>query len=514
MSNEVLLSQYEHSSRLFQLADRITLSQPQHILLKNLQGSSPAFVISAIFRLPASSQLNPVVVCEDAEIAAYFHNSLENLTKALDIFYFPSSFKNNKTYQELNSSHVMLRTEALTRWSAGGNKKIIVTYPEALFEKVVLPETLADNMIRLKSGESIHPEELMESLVGYGFERTDFVYEPGQFALRGGILDIYSFGNEKPYRIELFGNDVDSIRIFDPETQLSERKLLQLSIIPNIETQFEDGDKVSLLEFLPENTAVWLQDWDVIKEKLLVEEEDLHFFIELLKEQVPVSKKTAADDDDDKLEKKIITQDDFITAAALEEQMHLRHRIEFGHSPSLTTLHEIEFHTKEQPAFNRQFDLLIKDLKSREAKKYDIYLFAENPKQLERLHTIFLDLKAEIQLTPVPISIHQGFIDDDLKVVCFTDHQIFQRYHKYRVKQAYNKNKALTLRTLRELQPGDYVTHIDHGVGVYSGLQKIEANGKIQEAVRIIYKDSDILYVNINSLHKISKYTGKEGNLY
>ena len=166
MSNELLLGLYEHSSRLFQLADRLTLSKPQHILLKNLQGSSPAFIISAIFRLPVSSQLNHVVVCEDAETAAYFHNSLENLTKALDIFYFPSSFKNNKTYQELNSSHVMLRTEALTRWSAGGNKKIIVTYPEALFEKVVLPETLAGNMIRLKSGETIQPEELMESLVG------------------------------------------------------------------------------------------------------------------------------------------------------------------------------------------------------------------------------------------------------------------------------------------------------------------------------------------------------------
>src|SRR5450755_4564859 len=321
MSNENLLGLYEHSSRLFQLADRITMSRPQHILLKNLQGSSPAFVITAIFNLPATSQLNHVVVCEDAETAAYFHNSLENLTKALDIFYFPSSFKNNKTYQELNSSHVMLRTEALTRWSGGGNKKIIVTYPEALFEKVVLPETLAGNMIRLKSGETIQPEKLMETLVGYGFERTDFVYEPGQFALRGGILDIYSFGNEKPYRVELFGNEVDSIRVFDPETQLSERKLLQVSIIPNVETQFEDGDKVSLIEFLPENTAVWLQDWDVIKEKILVQEEDLHFFLELQKNLVPDKKQNVKDDDDDIIEKKTATEEDFIKAGALEQEL-------------------------------------------------------------------------------------------------------------------------------------------------------------------------------------------------
>jgi len=194
-----------------------------------------------------------------------------------------------------------------------------------------------------------------------------------------------------------------------------------------------------------------------------------------------------------------------------EKALPSRHVIEYGLRPTIAHQFEIEFHTREQPAFNRQFDYLIRDLKSWAQKNFQLFLFAENPRQLERLHSIFQDLKAEIHFTPLPVSIHEGFIDEDLKVVCYTDHQIFQRYHKYRIKQAYNKNKALTLRTLRELQPGDYVTHIDHGVGVYSGLQKIEANGKLQEAVRIIYKDSDILYVNINSLHKIAKYTGKEG---
>ena len=512
MNLNVLLEAFEKDSRIFSIADRITMSAPQQLFLKNLHGSASQFVVAAIFQHPACAQVNHLIVLNDAEEAAYFHNTLENLTNALDLFYFPSSFKNKKNFRLLNSSHVMLRTEALTKLSGGGNKKIIVTYPEAIFEKVVLARTISANIIRIKNGDTLDTGHLLEQFADYGFVRTDFVYQPGQFAVRGGILDIYSFGNEKPYRVELFGNEVDSIRVFDPETQLSERKLLQVTIIPNVETQFEDGEKISLLDFLPENTAVWLQDWDVIKEKILVQEEDLHFFLELQKESQPI-KKQAAEEDEDLVEKKTVTGLDFIKANILEEQLQLRHRIEFGHRPSLTTLHEIEFHTKEQPAFNRQFDLLIKDLKSREAKKYNIYLFAENPKQLERLHTIFIDLKAEIQLTPVPVSIHQGFIDDDLKVVCYTDHQIFQRYHKYRVKQAYNKNKALTLRTLRELQPGDYVTHIDHGVGVYSGLQKIEANGKLQEAVRIIYKDSDILYVNINSLHKIAKFTGKEGSV-
>ena len=512
MNLNVLLEAFEKDSRIFSIADRITMSAPQQLFLKNLHGSASQFVVAAIFQHPACAQVNHLIVLNDAEEAAYFHNTLENLTNALDLFYFPSSFKNKKNFRLLNSSHVMLRTEALTKLSGGGNKKIIVTYPEAIFEKVVLARTISANIIRIKNGDTLDTGRLLEQFADYGFVRTDFVYQPGQFAVRGGILDIYSFGNEKPYRVELFGNEVDSIRVFDPETQLSERKLLQVTIIPNVETQFEDGEKISLLDFLPENTAVWLQDWDVIKEKILVQEEDLHFFLELQKESQPL-KKQVAEEDEDLVEKKTVTGLDFIKANILEEQLQLRHRIEFGHRPSLTTLHEIEFHTKEQPAFNRQFDLLIKDLKSREAKKYNIYLFAENPKQLERLHTIFIDLKAEIQLTPVPVSIHQGFIDDDLKVVCYTDHQIFQRYHKYRVKQAYNKNKALTLRTLRELQPGDYVTHIDHGVGVYSGLQKIEANGKLQEAVRIIYKDSDILYVNINSLHKIAKFTGKEGSV-
>ncbi|HEY8733655.1 MAG TPA: transcription-repair coupling factor, partial [Puia sp.] len=339
MSNESLLGLYEHSSRLFQLADRLTLSQPQRIWLKNLQGSSPAFIISAIFGLPASSQLNHVIVCEDAETAAYFHNSLENLTRALDIFYFPSSFKNNKTYQEVNSSHVMLRTEALTRWSGGGNKKIIVTYPEAIFEKVVLPETLAGNMIRLKSGETIKPEDLMESLVGYGFERTDFVYEPGQFALRGGILDIYSFGNEKPYRVELFGNEVDSIRIFDPESQLSERRLLQVNIIPNIETHFTSEKKISLFGFLPENTVLWMHDLKFTREKIALLEKELEEFL--------ASGSHRETDPGDSAVKRIVSAEDFICTADIDEASKTRHLVEFGRiqNPEAFT---IEFHTRPQ----------------------------------------------------------------------------------------------------------------------------------------------------------------------
>lgn len=509
MNLNVLLEQYQNNPRLFQLADKLSFAQSQRIFLKNLQGSSAEFVVTAVFNHTATSTLNHVVVLNDAEEAAYFHNTLENLTQALDLFYFPSSFKNRKNFRILNSSHVMLRTEALTKLAAGGNKKILVTYPEAIFEKVVLPKTLSSNIITIKTNDSINPESLMELFVMYGFERTDFVYEPGQFAVRGGILDIYSFGNEKPYRVELFGNEVDSIRIFDPETQLSERKLLQVNIIPNVETQFSTEEKVSLFDFLSENTIVWLKDWDVIAEKVQQQYDEMEGFMQLLKEGYQMK---ANEEEEDIRVLKEVSAADFVPLAVINEQLEKRHIVEFGYKPQLSNT-EIEFATRPQPAFNRQFDLLIKDLTAHEAAKYSIYIFAEQVKQLERLNSIFADLKTEIQFVPVPSSIHEGFIDEDLKIVCYTDHQIFQRYHKYKVKQAYNKNKALTLKTLRDLQPGDYVTHIDHGVGTYSGLQKLEVNGKLQEAVRIIYKDSDILYVNINSLHKISKYTGKEGTV-
>ncbi len=552
MSVRDLLDRYQQSPRLFSLADKLTFAQPQTIILKNLRGSSSQFVAAAIFLHPSCSQLNHLIICNDAEEAAYFHNTLENLTDALNVFYFPSSFKSRKNFKLLNSSHVMLRTEALTKFSSSAVNRTgaLITYPEAIFEKVVVPKAISSNIIFLKTGDEIEPDKLFEQLVSYGFERTDFVYEPGQFAVRGGIVDIYSFGNEKPYRLELFGNDIDSIRIVDPETQLSERRLLQVSIIPNVETQFDEADKVSLLEFLPGNTIVWIQDEELLREKLLTAEEDVHLFIQMIASSSQPKKQE--EEQDDKLIKKNVRADEFISEKLFFEQLNSKHRVYFGHGPHLTSpngvgsaaqpllsqeannridssisevgvwdtspvggsrMGAIEFHTKEQPAFNRQFDFLINDLKSWKAKNFDVNIFAENPKQLERLYTIFKDLKEEINFNPIATSIHEGFIDEDLKIICYTDHEIFQRYHKYKVKQAYNKNKALTLRALRELQPGDFVTHIDHGVGVYSGLQKIEANGKVQEAVRIIYKDNDILYVNINSLHKIAKYTGKEGTV-
>ncbi|MFN0083221.1 MAG: hypothetical protein ACKVOM_11955, partial [Ferruginibacter sp.] len=331
MNADVLMSMYKNDPRSFKIVDGITLpaatlsgSKPQQLHLKGLNGSASQFILAAVHANDAASQLNHLVILRDAEEAAYFHNSLENITGALDVFYFPSSFKNKKNYQLLNSSHVMLRTEALTKITQAKNlsqaKKIVVTYPEAIFEKVVLSKTLSENIISIKQADELNVNTMLQRFIEHGFSKTDFVYEPGQFAIRGGILDIYSFGNEKPYRIELFGNEVDSIRIFDPETQLSERKLLQVNIIPNVETQFETGEKVSLLEFLPENTVVWMEDWEFIREKIEDETDGVSLF----------TFKEIDENATDNLYVKVLNAADFVNAQTLEDEIGQRHIIEIG----------------------------------------------------------------------------------------------------------------------------------------------------------------------------------------
>src|SRR6195952_2905045 len=276
MNVDVLKELYLKDPRIFQLADKLSFAKPEQIYLDGLNGSSKEWIVNALFQHKSASQTSHLVVLNDQEEAAYFHNTLEALTdNALNLFYFPASFKNKKNYRILNSSHVMLRTEGLTKLAAMPNHNLIITYPEALFEKVVLAKALSSNIISIKQAETIDVNGLLELFVMLGFSRSDFVYEPGQFALRGGILDIYSFGNEKPYRVELFGNEVDSIRIFDPESQLSERRLAQVQIIPNIETHFSTEKKVTLFEFLPENTVIWMHDHRFIREKMAILETEL-----------------------------------------------------------------------------------------------------------------------------------------------------------------------------------------------------------------------------------------------
>ncbi len=492
---------YAQHPALKNILDEVLCPKPKLICLQNAFASSFSFIATTVFK---QANVNHVFILDDKESAAYFHNDFESLSQALDICLFPDSYKKTGTISELNSSHVMLRAEALMKFNVEmPHRKVLITYPEALIEKVINRDTFSKNTIFIKQNQKLDIEFLIEFMIEMGFSKVDFVYEPGQFAIRGGIIDIYSFGNEHPYRIELFDDEVDTIRIFNPETQLSERKLLQVTIIPNIETHFSSNEKMALFDFLPANTVIWVHDAELMMERIRKME---NHFIEKGNIQIL----------DEKEEEITLTKNDFTSCDLLISQIQKRTVIEFGKGFaedifSMPIHKTIVLHTKEQPSFNRNFEWLIKDLKERTEEHFTLFIFAENPKQLERLRSIFAELQANILFTPIPISIANGFIDNDIKVVCYTDHQLFQRYHKYKMKQAYSQGKALSLRALKELQPGDFVAHIDHGIGRYSGLQKIDVNGVMQEAVRILYKDNDVLYVNINSLHKITKFTGKEG---
>ncbi|HUX84724.1 MAG TPA: transcription-repair coupling factor [Chitinophagaceae bacterium] len=500
MDLEDLLLRYEGDYRTNQLVQGLSMPGPAKIRLEGAAGSLPALIASAIHR---HTSVNHVFILNDAEEAAYFLNDLEGLTRALDLFYFPDSFKKEGDFSQIHSSHILLRTEALLHFSdEQPRRKVLATYPQALLEKVIAPDSFQANLIHIQKGDTLKLDSLLEKLSAFGFQRTDFTYGPGEFAMRGGILDIYSFGNDHPYRVELSGDEVESIRIFDPETQLSDRKLSRVTIIPSLESAIHTGGRVALPGFLPGDTVFWVRDWRFLRDAIRKLETGVQAFF--------AGGSQPASGTEEELIR--IGPEDFLSWDQLEGLLDQRTCVEFGSSsggraPDLT----VHFESAPQPVFNRQFNLLISDLQQREVSGYSAFIFAENPKQLERLRAIFEDLEAGISFEPLSTPISHGFIDHDLKLVCYTDHEIFQRYHKYRVRQAYNKNRALTLKTLRELQPGDFITHIDHGIGVFSGLQKIEVNGKMQEAVRIVYRDQDLLYVNINSLHKISKYIGKEG---
>ena len=501
MNLQYLQGLYEQHPCLKKLTDDLLLPAPKLLRLNNIRHAAFSFFATSVFK---SLDYNHIFILDDKEAAAYFQNDFETLSGALDVCLFPDSFKKTGQFGELNSSHVMLRAETLMKWNAEQvRKKVLITYPEAITEKVVNPNTFTKNTVFIKQNQKLDTPFLLEFLLDMGFVKEDFVYEPGQFAIRGGIIDIYSFGNEYPYRVELFDDEVESIRLFNPETQLSERRLLQVSIIPNIETHFDRSEKISLFEFIPENTIIWIHDAAHCVERI----RKMTRFLEEKKEVIYVN---------DKEEETKILPEDFLSPEELVRQISQKRLVEFGKGFAdeefrVPVYKDFSFQVNEQPAFNRNFELLIQDLNDKSAAHFTLFIFSENAKQLERLRSIFAELKANILFTPIANSISAGFIDHDLKVVCYTDHQIFQRYHKYKMKQAYSQGKALNLRALKELQPGDFVAHIDHGIGRYSGLQKIDVNGVMQEAVRILYKDNDVLYVNINSLHKITRYTGKDG---
>ncbi|MEN9525273.1 MAG: hypothetical protein RLZZ256_657, partial [Bacteroidota bacterium] len=393
-----LVNRYAAHPRLEELRGRISLPQPQQIHLGGLQGSAACFVLAAAYQHEDFSKWNHVVVLDSPESAAYFHNAMESLTGALDLFYFPSSYKSPRDFIRLSSSHVMLRTEALMRFSKGGNRKILITYAQALLEKVESASRYADHLITIKTGDTLDVPGLLQQLDKHRFQRTDFVYEPGQFAIRGGILDIYSFGNDKPYRIELFGSEVDSIRIVDPETQLSERKILQVNIIPHVEALSSDSEQISLFDFLPANTIFWLEDEATSMEQARDWLLDLDAYLEKAIPLGPV-------EDEERGLVRLPSKNDLLSIDSVENGLIGFHRLSFGHQ-SNNSESTCDFQTRMQPAFNRQFELLIRDLKAHAAQGYAITIASENPRQLERLQQIFDDLQAELVFEPMIASIH------------------------------------------------------------------------------------------------------------
>ena len=476
------------------VAAGIKTSGNQNIQLKGLSGSLDALIVASIFKIHPQDFL---VVLHDKEEAAYFQNDLQNLLSQ-EVLLFPMSYKRPYEYDEIENANVLMRTEVLNLLSNKKSAEIIVTYPEALAEKVINKRSLAQNTFSVKLKEKLDIQFLEEFLHTYDFEKTDFVYEAGQFAIRGGIIDIFSFAYEYPYRIELFGDEVDSIRTFDPGSQLSVETLDNINIIPNIQSKLTHDERQSFFEFIPPDTKVWFKDYqlthDIVQKTFEKAEES---FTKILR-----SSATQIISSPEKL------FDDGASFTKLSKAFTL---IEFGIRFILPESKVFNFNSAPQPSFNKNFELLAQDLFEHQLKGFQNFITADVPKQTERLKGIFDEINNKVIFQPLDFSLRQGFVDSNLQVVCYTDHQIFERFHRYRGKEKFSKSKAMTLRELQTLQPGDFVTHIDYGIAKFAGLEKKEVNGHEQEAIRLVYKDDDLLYVSIHLLHKISKYSGKDG---
>ncbi len=493
-----VLSLYRDDPKTQQIVGYFNQDTPARLLLRGMVGAQDAFVLAGTYLADPRSHL---VIANDKEEAAYLQNNIANLFSKKAIGFFPDSFKRPMEFGELNTGNVLQRTEMINSiTSSSTSGEILVSYPEALFEKVVSPSELSKTRIDIIKDEQVDVDFLVEMLIEYGFTRVDFVFEPGQFSIRGGIVDIFSYGNEWPYRIELFDEDVESIRTFDPTTQLSIRTIAKVSIVPNINTRFTQDQKVSIFKVIPEDTIIWISDFQMLLDKL-----------QLCFEKVEDYAKKINFEEEEELAE-VLKERAFILPKDIINDIE-KHTTIISRNSSFPIPFdlEIDFESKPQPSFNKNFKLLIQNLKENSEGGLTNYIFTDNPKQIERFYAIFEDLDAKVEFHPVKKAIHQGFVDQELRIACYTDHQIFERFHRYRLRRGFTKDMAINMKMLRELQAGDFVTHIDHGIGRYSGLEKIDINGHIQESVRLIYKNNDILYVSINSLHKISKYVGKEG---
>ena len=439
-----------------------------------------------------------VFILNDKEDAAYFLNDLQGLyPEDQRLVFYPASYKVPYQLEEVDNANVVARTEALKKLS-GQDNCWIITYPEALFEKVLTKKKLVSNTMKIEVGKTYSIDFINELLLDHHFDRVNYVYEPGQFSIRGGIVDVFSYASDTPYRIEFFGNEVESIRTFNAADQLSISSHQFFSIVPNIQGKMILDGMDSFFQYLNGDITIWIDSVERAKQTLKNEFDKAHKIYDSLDQEI----------------KKTVPSDLFINDKDLVLNFENLKLVEMGTTSYFENATPINFELIPQPSFNKNFNLLIDDLAKNQKNQFKNYIFSNQAKQIERLYQIFEDIGGDVVFTPIHSALHEGFICKTLKIVCYTDHQLFERYHRFRLKEGFRKAKqALTLKEIYNLQKGDYVTHIDHGVGQFSGLETIDVNNKKQEAIRLIYKDGDVLYVGIHSLHRISKFTGKEGSV-
>lgn len=488
---------YTRDSLVKTIAELTKPNEKKHLQLKGLRGSLDAIFLTSVYHL---NHQNHVAILHDKEEAAYFLNDVQNLIPGHDILVFPTSYKKPYEFEETENANVLQRIEVLNKLAnPSSSGEIIITYPEALSEKVIERRTLSKNTYKIKTGEELDLDFLTEFLIEYDFEKTDFVYEAGQFAIRGGIVDIFSFSHDLPFRVELFGDEIDSIRSFNPDTQLSVNNLRNINIVPDLQTKLIDEDRHSFFNFIPKNTKLWIKDYELVTDSLEAQ-------FELAKKNFETIIKQSGKTD-------IVLQPDklFENSTSFEANSENFVKIEFGNRFYLSDPETFSYHSQPQPSFNKNFNLIAETLdKNNEQGIVNIFV-AESHNQLDKIRAIFEEIDPYLKTQDLNIALRGGFVDMETKIACYTDHQLFERFHRYKTKTKYTKTKALTLKEVHSLNPGDYVTHIDYGIGRFAGLEKIDVNGNEQEALRIIYKDNDLLYVSVQSLHKVSKYSGKEG---
>lgn len=463
------------------------------VAIKGLAGSSRAMVAAAFS--DKRPEFHYLFIMSDHEECQYLVDDLSNFIHESRVMFYPSPYKKHRLLDALDNNHIQQRTEVLNRLKKPLVKPhFIVTYPEAVVERVVSGEFINKNTFHVKIGDQLDVDFVIDFLVEYQFERVDFVYEPGTFSIRGGIVDVFSYANEKPFRIELFGDEVETIKQFDPETQLSEKRLQSITILPNFEGSDGDNSRVSFFEFLPDNFLVWADGLTNAHAAI----EDFHVRASKADEATPK-------------ELRQVLEHQLESTASIFEQLASLRIIEESKSPHFKADGRVQFHFQPQPVFNKRFELLADKLDENRNAGVSTYIFSESKKQLERIYAILEDIERSTDFIAIYKNLHKGFIDNDLKTACYTEHEIFNRFKNHKARKTYNQEKAITLKELYQLQPGDYIVHIDHGVGKFSGLEKIDVHGTKQEAVRIVYKGGDLLYVNIHSLHKIARYIGQEG---